>query len=67
MTNQKSNREKLLTDRRSLLQRLYVVEDKLNIPRSVVPKKLREPWKMFLEAYRAVKLDDYPPEESEDK
>jgi len=54
------DREYLFDERRSLLQRLGQIEDLLKIPRSIVPKKLRNAWKEFLEAYKGIELDDYP-------
>jgi len=53
-------------ERRGLLHRLATIEDLLKIPRSIVPKKLRKPWKIFLEAYKEVSLDDYPDDELDD-
>lgn len=54
----------LLGERRAILLRLSQVEDLLTIPRSVIPKKLRRPWKEFLEEHRGVMLNDYPDDEN---
>lgn len=54
------DREYLFVERRALLQRLGQLEDLLNIPRSVVTKKMRRPFKQFLEEYKGVELDDCP-------
>ena len=69
MTNEEPiyiDRAYLLGERQALLLRLKNLEDWLKIPRSVVPKSLRKPWKMFLEAYKEVRLNDYPEDDLND-
>ena len=52
--------EYLLRERRAILRRLGEIEDKLKIPRSFVPKRLRKPWKKFQEEHGGIVLDGYP-------
>lgn len=42
------DRDYLFQERRNSMQRTAQIEDLLEIPRSVVPKKLRKLWRKFL-------------------
>jgi len=69
MTNEEPiyiDRKGLHEERRGLLHRLAVIENLLKIPKSIIPKTLRKPWKEFLEEYNGVMLNDYPDNDWDD-